>query len=56
MSLQLGDIAPDFTADSTEGEIRFHEYLGDIPIYVGKNDSEDFETHYIKDLLPYPFG
>ena len=29
MSLQLGDIAPDFTADSTEGEIRFHEYLGD---------------------------
>ena len=33
-----------------------HEYLGDIPIYVGKNNSEDFETHYIKDLLPYPFG
>jgi len=33
-----------------------HEYLGDIPIYIGKNNSEDFETHYIKDLLPYPFG
>ena len=33
-----------------------HEYLGDIPIYVGKNNSEVFETHYIKDLLPYPFG
>ena len=33
-----------------------HEYLGDIPIYVGKNNSEDFETHYIKDLLPHPFG
>lgn len=29
MSLRLGDIAPDFTAQSTEGEIRFHEYLGD---------------------------
>ena len=29
MSLRLGDIAPDFTADSTEGKINFHEYLGD---------------------------
>lgn len=29
MPLKLGDTAPDFTAPSTEGEIRFHEYLGD---------------------------
>jgi alkyl hydroperoxide reductase subunit AhpC len=29
MALQLGDIAPDFTAPSTAGTIRFHEYLGD---------------------------
>jgi alkyl hydroperoxide reductase subunit AhpC len=29
MALQLGDTAPDFTADSTEGEINFHEWLGD---------------------------
>ena len=29
MSLRLGDIAPDFTAQTTEGEIRFHEYLGE---------------------------
>ncbi|MFN7280429.1 MAG: peroxiredoxin [bacterium] len=28
MSLRLGDIAPDFTAQTTSGEIRFHEYLG----------------------------
>lgn len=28
MSLQLGDLAPDFTADTTEGKIRFHEWLG----------------------------
>jgi thioredoxin-dependent peroxiredoxin len=27
-TLRLGDIAPDFTATSTEGEIRFHEWLG----------------------------
>ena len=29
MGLQLGDIAPDFEADTTEGRIRFHEWLGD---------------------------
>jgi len=29
MALQLGDIAPDFTAESTEGTINFHEWLGD---------------------------
>jgi alkyl hydroperoxide reductase subunit AhpC len=29
MALQLGDEAPDFTASSTEGELKFHEYLGD---------------------------
>jgi thioredoxin-dependent peroxiredoxin len=28
MALQLGDIAPDFEADTTEGHIRFHEWLG----------------------------
>lgn len=29
MSLRLGDIAPDFTAETTEGSIHFHEWLGD---------------------------
>jgi len=29
MSLQLGDTAPDFTAETTEGKINFYEYLGD---------------------------
>ncbi len=28
MSLQLGDKAPDFTAETTEGTINFYEYLG----------------------------
>ncbi len=28
MSLRLGDIAPDFEADTTEGRIRFHDWLG----------------------------
>src|SRR5712675_492344 len=29
MALQLGEIAPDFEADSTIGRIRFHEWIGD---------------------------
>ncbi len=29
MALQLGDEAPDFTAETTEGTINFHEWLGD---------------------------
>src|SRR5207245_525451 len=29
MSLRLGDTAPDFTAESTEGSIRFHDWVGD---------------------------
>ncbi len=28
MSLQLGDTAPDFTAETTEGKINFYEFLG----------------------------
>jgi alkyl hydroperoxide reductase subunit AhpC len=28
MSLRLGEIAPDFTQDSTEGPIQFHQWLG----------------------------
>ncbi|MBL9138786.1 MAG: peroxiredoxin [Verrucomicrobiales bacterium] len=28
MSLQLGDTAPDFSAETTTGPIRFHEWLG----------------------------
>ena len=29
MALQLGDVAPDFTAESTDGTISFYDYLGD---------------------------
>jgi alkyl hydroperoxide reductase subunit AhpC len=29
MSLRLGDTAPNFTAETTEGTINFHEWLGD---------------------------
>jgi len=29
MTLQLGDQAPDFTVETTEGKLNFYEYLGD---------------------------
>jgi thioredoxin-dependent peroxiredoxin len=29
MSLAIGDTAPDFEAETTEGKIRFHEWIGD---------------------------
>jgi alkyl hydroperoxide reductase subunit AhpC len=29
MSIRLGENAPDFTAETTEGTIRFHEWIGD---------------------------
>jgi alkyl hydroperoxide reductase subunit AhpC len=29
MSIRLGDAAPDFTADTTEGSVNFYDYLGD---------------------------
>ncbi|HST19393.1 MAG TPA: peroxiredoxin [Gaiellaceae bacterium] len=29
MALQLGDTAPDFQAETTQGQIQFHEWLGD---------------------------
>ena len=29
MGLQIGEAAPDFEADSTEGRIAFHDWIGD---------------------------
>src|SRR6185369_1865405 len=30
MTIRLGTLAPDFSQDSTEGPISFHEWIGDI--------------------------
>ncbi|HXS13738.1 MAG TPA: peroxiredoxin [Acidobacteriaceae bacterium] len=29
MSLRINDVAPDFTADTTQGTVHFHEWIGD---------------------------
>ena len=32
-----------------------HEYLGNIPIYISDEGSQEIETHFIADLLPHAF-
>jgi|GEM_PF-6407210 len=34
MSLRINDIAPDFTADSTAGQIKFHDWVGDVDVQL----------------------
>src|SRR5882762_7008754 len=29
MALHIGSVAPDFTQESTEGQIKFHDWIGD---------------------------
>ena len=29
MAVRIGDVAPDFSADTTEGKIKFHDWIGD---------------------------
>jgi len=29
MSLRINDTAPDFTAETTQGKIKFHDWIGD---------------------------
>ena len=49
MSLRLGDIAPNFTAQTSQGEINFHEWLGDswgMLFLTPNNQSSKQQIHY----------
>ena len=41
MSLRINDIAPDFTAESTQGTIQFHDWIPSKPI---RNSVAEFAT------------
>ena len=44
MALQIGDTAPDFEAETTEGKIRFHDWLGDhwaVKVEAGQAQGAD---------------
>lgn len=40
MAVQLGATAPDFEAETTEGPIRFHDWIGDSWVVLFSHPSD----------------
>jgi thioredoxin-dependent peroxiredoxin len=45
MALQIGETAPDFEAETTEGRIRFHDWIGDSWAVLFWHRREGAVTH-----------
>ena len=46
MALQLGDIVPDFTQDSSEGPISFHQWVGDSWVVLFSHPADYTPVNY----------
>ena len=50
MSLRLGDTAPDFTAETTQGPVKFHDWIGDSWCIGLSIDPVDSHKGWMKDI------
>lgn len=58
MSLRINDTVPDFTADTSQGRISFHDWISDIEKYSSSSvgfpiiTDEDMKVSKLYDMLP----
>ena len=53
MALSIGDTAPDFEAQTTEGKIKFHDWIGDSwAVLLDRKSTRLNSSHIQKSRMP----